>query len=179
LYPTKRQNWGATGASISFFCRFIRCLLIGRLTDYWCGRGDSNPHPLTGSRFSYHFDFRRRLVGVRGLDYPFAIAFGRRRRPSSLYTFPLTGAWLGIGLGRSVSFPRIWAVLLREFPRGHSIEVCCVYRFATSAFAESFPFSCHSVRRRARAMSRDFSTSGLRVSSRSCMRAANSICNIS
>jgi hypothetical protein len=43
---------------------------------WWCGRGDSNPHPLTGSRFSYHFDFRRRRWGVRGLDYPFAMAFG-------------------------------------------------------------------------------------------------------
>ncbi len=30
------------------------------VTRWWCGRGDSNPHPLTGSRFSYHFDFRRR-----------------------------------------------------------------------------------------------------------------------
>jgi hypothetical protein len=45
----------------------------GRLQ--WCGRGDSNPHPHTGSRFSCHFDFRRRLAGVRGLDYPFAVAF--------------------------------------------------------------------------------------------------------
>jgi hypothetical protein len=127
---------------------------FAREIDGWCGRGDSNPHPLTGSRFSYHFDFRRRLVGVRGLDYPFAIAFGRRRRPSSLYTFPQAGAWLGIGLGRSLSFPRIWAVLLREFPRGHSSEVCCVYPFATSAFAESLPRpSCHNLRRRARAMS--------------------------
>ena len=40
----------------------------------WCGRRDSNPHSLAGSGFSYHFGFRRRLSGVRGLDYPFAIA---------------------------------------------------------------------------------------------------------
>jgi hypothetical protein len=147
-------SWGATGVSISFLCPFIKCLLMIRLACCWCGRGDSNPHPLTGSRFSYHFDFRRRRVGVRGLDYPFAIAFGRRRRPSSLYTFPLTGAWLGIGLGRSLSFPRIWAVLLREFPRGHSTEVCCVYPFATSAFAQPLPPpSCHNVQRCASAMS--------------------------
>ena len=30
----------------------------------------------------------------------------RRRHPSSLYTFP-GGAWLGIGLGRTLSFPRL------------------------------------------------------------------------
>jgi hypothetical protein len=41
----------------------------------WCGRRDSNPHSLSRSRFSYHFGFRRRLIGVRGLDYPFAKAF--------------------------------------------------------------------------------------------------------
>jgi hypothetical protein len=41
----------------------------------WCGRRDSNPHSLLRSRFSYHFGFRRRLAGVRGLDYPFAVAF--------------------------------------------------------------------------------------------------------
>ena len=40
----------------------------------WCGRRDSNPHSPSRSRFSYHFGFRRRLTGVRGPDYPFAIA---------------------------------------------------------------------------------------------------------
>lgn len=36
---------------------------------------------------------------VRGLDCPFAIGPKKavRRRPSSLYTFPVAGAWLGIG----------------------------------------------------------------------------------
>jgi hypothetical protein len=43
--------------------------------EIWCGRRDSNPHSHSRSRFSYHFGFRRRLVGVRGLDYPFAKAF--------------------------------------------------------------------------------------------------------
>jgi hypothetical protein len=45
-------------------------------------------------------------MGVRGLDYPFAIAercaLGLRRHPSSLYTFKAGDpgfAWLGIGLG--------------------------------------------------------------------------------
>ena len=27
----------------------------------WCGRRDSNPHSHSENRFSYHFDFRRRL----------------------------------------------------------------------------------------------------------------------
>jgi len=49
--------------------------LIEMPTIRWCGRRDSNPHSLSRSRFSYHFGFRRRLVGVRGLDYPFAKAF--------------------------------------------------------------------------------------------------------
>src|SRR5215472_3041409 len=31
--------------------------------------------------------------------------WGRRRRPSSLYTFPFKGAWLGIGVVRSLAFP--------------------------------------------------------------------------
>jgi hypothetical protein len=50
------------------------CSAITQVLESWCGRRDSNPHPLTRSRFSYHFGFRRRLVGVRGLDYPFALA---------------------------------------------------------------------------------------------------------
>ena len=47
---------------------------ITQVLENWCGRRDSNPHPLSRSRFSYHFGFRRRLIGVRGLDYPFALA---------------------------------------------------------------------------------------------------------
>jgi hypothetical protein len=39
------------------------------------------------------------LISVRGLDYPFALAAGLRRRPSSLYTFP--GA-PGLGSGSPV-----------------------------------------------------------------------------
>ena len=39
--------------------------------------------------------------GVRGLDYPFAMAVaGFRRRPSSLYTFPNKRAWLGISMAK-------------------------------------------------------------------------------
>ncbi|MBF0094203.1 MAG: hypothetical protein HQL34_06635 [Alphaproteobacteria bacterium] len=59
---------------------------------------------LTTYRLPSHFGFRRprlgfRRYGVRGLDYPFAVANrGFRRHPSSLYTFPRMGAWLGIGV---------------------------------------------------------------------------------
>ena len=78
--------------------------------------------------------------GVRGLDCPFAMApQGYRRRPSSLYTFPVAGAWLGIGRGASArklsptlsgSAPRVspWALnhssLLRlpVSPRPHGAE---------------------------------------------------------
>ncbi|RJF81573.1 hypothetical protein D3877_15650 [Azospirillum cavernae] len=49
------------------------------------------------------------LWGVRGLDCPFALGpKARRRRPSSLYTFPLAGAWLGIGMTQARrSVPRL------------------------------------------------------------------------
>lgn len=41
-------------------------------------------------------------TGVRGLDCPFTMAIsGVRCHPSSLYTFPHPGAWLGIGLGHA------------------------------------------------------------------------------
>jgi hypothetical protein len=46
-----------------------RRLLIQMPKTGWCGRRDSNPHSLSRSRFSYHLGFRRRLIGVRGLDY--------------------------------------------------------------------------------------------------------------
>ena len=46
--------------------------------------------------------------GVRGLDCPFTLGpkGTLRRRPSSLYTFPVAGAWLGIGKALSApAFP--------------------------------------------------------------------------
>src|SRR3954451_7330061 len=55
--------------------------------------------------------------GVRGLDYPFAIAVGRRRRPSSLHTFP-SGAWLGIGLDGPLAFPEFERFYSAGFPAG-------------------------------------------------------------
>lgn len=88
-----------------------------------------------------------RLPGVRGLDYPFAMAgrqrreavsTGRRRRPSSLYTVPLQArhprprpqkAWLGIGLGCPLAFPEFERFCTAGFPAGTPNQVCCVYRF--------------------------------------------------
>ena len=48
------------------------------------------------SRFSYHFDFRRRLMAFVVWTVPSPWPEGFRRRPSSLYTFPDGG--LGSGL---------------------------------------------------------------------------------
>jgi len=33
-----------------------------------------NRHGVAPDGFSYHFGFRRRLIGVCGLDYPFTVA---------------------------------------------------------------------------------------------------------
>ncbi len=51
--------------------------------------------------FSCHFGFRRRPVGVRGLDYPFTVRShsGVRCCPSSLYTFPAGSVPSGLGSG--------------------------------------------------------------------------------
>ena len=60
---------------------------------------------------------------VRGLDYPFtkARAVGATRLVS---TPSRNRAWLGIGIDiTTVSFPRIWAVLLPPFPTGHSKSI--------------------------------------------------------
>lgn len=55
---------------------------------------------LSASRgFSYHYGFRRRAVRVRGLECALtmaAVADRFRPPPSTLYTFPLARAWLGI-----------------------------------------------------------------------------------
>ena len=60
------------------------------------------------NRFSYHFGFRRRQSAFVAWTVPSPWRLGRRRRPSSLYTFPQSRAWLGIGLGlEPVSVPRL------------------------------------------------------------------------
>ena len=60
------------------------------------------------NRFSYHFGFRRRHSAFVAWTVPSPWPLGRRRRPSSLYTFPQSRVWLGIGLGlQPVSVPRL------------------------------------------------------------------------
>ncbi len=79
-----------------------------RSMGFWCGRRDLNPHSHSGNRFSYHFDFRRRASRVRGLDYPFTLAFavGAARLVST--PSRQARAWLGIGTVRyHQSVPRI------------------------------------------------------------------------
>src|SRR6266436_2816265 len=46
------------------------------------------------------------------------------------------GAWLGIGLGCPLAFPDFEQFYSTSFPAGTPTEVCCVYRFATSAFPQ-------------------------------------------
>ena len=59
------------------------------------------------SRFSYHLDFRRRLMTFVVWTVPSPLPEGFRRRPSSLYTFPRRGLardWLRV---LPVSVPRL------------------------------------------------------------------------
>src|SRR5260221_9317398 len=88
--------------------------------------------------------------GVRGLDYPFALARkSLRRRPSSLYTFPWDRAWLGIGLG---AFPEFERFCSAGFPAGTPIEVCCVCRFRHVRTCRPRGWCCHSRTSEARAI---------------------------
>src|ERR1700730_1067466 len=55
---------------------------------------DSNPDALSGNKFSHHYGFRHNLHFC-GPDCALTISFSRRRsRPSSLYTFSVSEAWL-------------------------------------------------------------------------------------
>ncbi|MCK5659623.1 MAG: hypothetical protein KAH96_07085 [Alphaproteobacteria bacterium] len=60
---------------------------------------------------------------VRGLDYTFVllrISPKFRRCPSSLYTFPISRAWLGIAIA---GFPEFEQFCIPSFPREHSILI--------------------------------------------------------
>ena len=82
----------------------------------WCGRGDLNPHGQSPTDFLTIYGFHRCLrSGICGLDYPFVIAPGLRRCPSSLYTFPFPG------LARDchfIGFPEFEQLYSRRFQRG-------------------------------------------------------------
>jgi hypothetical protein len=84
---------------------------------------------------------------VRGLDCPFTMAIsGVRCHPSSLYTFPQPGAWLGIGLGHlsPLAFPDFERFYSADFPTGTPIKVCCVYRFRHVRTSGFVPHRVHS-----------------------------------
>src|SRR5262249_26836194 len=95
--------------------------------------------PLTGSRFSYHFDFRRRRVGVRGLDYPFAMTFGAVGAARLVSTPSPSRGLARDWRGSYLAFPEFERFCSASFLAGTPIEVCCVYLFATSARAGT----CH------------------------------------
>src|SRR5262249_11792992 len=61
--------------------------------------------------------------GVCALDHPFAIGRFRPLGATRLASTPSRSAraWLGIAVGRSGRFPRIWAVRSRSFPVGRAI----------------------------------------------------------
>ncbi len=59
-------------------------------------RWDSNPHgELTPADFLTTMAFAT-SDGVCGLDFTLTVAVRLRSQPSSLYTFPITWAWLGV-----------------------------------------------------------------------------------
>jgi len=76
----------------------------------WCDRRDLNPRP---ADYAYHFDFRRPLSRFVVWTIPCLSALA-----SSLYTFLINQAWLGIGMPVSqFSVPRICQVLPGCFAR--------------------------------------------------------------
>ena len=102
----------------------------------WCGRRNSNPYSQREADFrttsAFAAAFRRSWSGLslhHGLS-------SRRRRPSSLYTFPERG--LGSGLAWDVSplaFPDFERFYAADFPAGTPKKSAASTDFATSAFA--------------------------------------------
>src|SRR5208282_2639509 len=78
---------------------------LSPVNNFMCGADGGNRTHTPFSRKQIFLPLRLSpppaCAAVRGLDYPFALVPQQdcRRRPSSLYTFPDIGAWLGIGLG--------------------------------------------------------------------------------
>jgi len=64
----------------------------------WYGRGDLNPHGLAPHGFSYQLRLSPPPLGALWSGLSLHPSFRLRRCPSSLYTFPLSGAWLGIAI---------------------------------------------------------------------------------
>ena len=60
------------------------------------GAGIEPARPSLANGFSYHYSFHYQLSVVCGLDYTLTLSYRLRFSVSSLYTFPITRAWLGI-----------------------------------------------------------------------------------
>lgn len=82
----------------------------------WCGRGDSNPHrPYGPTDFLTTSAFAAAIWrSWSGLSLHLGDV-RCRCCPSSLYTFPLAGAWLGIA---SEGFPDFEQFCTQGFPQG-------------------------------------------------------------
>ena len=88
----------------------------------WCGRGDSNPHrPFGPTDFLTSYGFRRRPLGVCGLDYPFTCSespLGAARLVSTPSPFR--------GLARDchvTGFPEFEQFCIRGFPRSTQVRL--------------------------------------------------------
>lgn len=92
------------------------------------------------SRFSYHFDFRRRQLAFVVWTVPSPWPEGFRRRPSSLYTFPFPGLGSGSAWGVCpLAFPDFERFYSADFPAGTPIPKSAASTdFATSAFCRRF-----------------------------------------
>jgi len=92
------------------------------------------------SRFSYHFDFRRRLLAFVVWTVPSPWPESFRRRPSSLYTFPEAGLGSGLAWGTCpLAFPDFERFYSADFPAGTPVlKSAASTDFATSAFCRRF-----------------------------------------
>lgn len=147
--------------------------------------------------FSYHFGFRRRAGpagAVRGLDYPFALSAtlrgrsGRRRCPSSLYTFRRSARPLRLGSGSpGRGFPEFEQFCIAGFPAStrcrnlaFPLQVRCVYQFrharsvAAGCIERDWPgWKRFAFSRRIRAHSADSRPQRRGASNRACRRRSD------
>ena len=101
--------------------------------------GESNPHrPFGPTDFRTTSAFAAAPRGVRGLDYPFAMAQAVRRRPSSLYTFPARG--LARDCRVDLGFPEFERFYSLGFPKGTPSKSAASTNFATPACRRSSRF---------------------------------------
>ena len=81
------------GAFLPLFLPY-RVRIIKGIIIYKCEQGDLNSHRVAPNRFSYHHSFHYPFGLWSGLSLHHTFQF--RCSPSSLYTFKISLAWLGI-----------------------------------------------------------------------------------